>query len=332
MNKPAWLLALLAGLLVGGYSLIGMGSAPEPAKLNRASYLSPEALAAGKERRELDSLYSHGRYEEAEEAYLGFVERHEGSSDRDVQDHVGNARIRLGYISTKQKDFREAQTRFEEAQAKYKGLGAVPSDFGGIPDQAAYQAAAALNAEGKRQESVAAFRQFSKDYPLSPLVHGAHKRLRTFGGGKTTPEDDKLLQAAVAKQEARIRFESSVCGPKAIAYLLGLLKLPPKDYKELAKLCGTTDKGTTLEGMRNGLKACGLTTLALRVNRADFAATACPFIWLQGDHYVAVVEIGADFANVYDSLQGGVAAVRLPLADDPDFTADVIAFRPPGSK
>jgi ABC-type bacteriocin/lantibiotic exporter with double-glycine peptidase domain len=147
--------------------------------------------------------------------------------------------------------------------------------------------------------------------------------------GKPDKEAERLVQADVAAQEKRIRFEESVCGPKALAYLLPRLGKPALDYRELAKLCGTTDAGTSIDGMRKALKALGVPTFAFRLNRVDLARAPLPAIYLHFEHFVVIERIGRDFAEGYDAVAGHSLKIQLPSPDDRDFLADVILFSPP---
>jgi len=246
-----------------------------------------------------------------------------------VQDEVGEARIRLGYLAAKRKDFSAARGQFQEAALQYRGTGKMAADFGGIPDQAAYQAAVTLVAQGRNAEAEKAFTSFIKERPLSPLVNAAERRLVRMNGGKSKPEWEALLQEALTKQEKHAAFETSVCGPKAIARLLKLLGKPERDYKEIARLCGTSDKdGTTMEGMRKGLKALGIESYGYRVNREDFARLPLPALVLWGQHYLVLESITQGSASAFDPSLNSVSTSKLPPLDDPNFTAIVLTLSP----
>lgn len=260
-----------------------------------------------------------------------FVQENVTAKDPKVQERVGQARLHLAYDAAKQGDFKAARAVFKETVNQYKGTGAMRADFGGVPDQAAYQAAVCLVADGKPKEAEGEFVRFIKERPLSPLVHAAHRRLTRLNEGESRREWDELLQHAVSAQEKHIRFETSVCGPKAIAHWLPLLGKPTRDYKELAKLCGTTDAGTTLEGMRKGLRACGVETFGLEVNRADFNVLPTPFLLLEGDHYVLVTKVEPFRATVYDPRYNAEGRRDLPKLDSPEFSATVLTTTVPDS-
>ncbi len=264
----------------------------------------------------------------AEAEYREFVATHAKSPDKAVQDSVGKARLRLGYLVAK-KDFSKAREVFLETKKEYKGTGAMNPEFGSIPDQALYQAAVCLAAEGKSEEAEKEFVKFIQDRPRSPLVQAAHKRLARLNGGESKPEWDELLQKAVTKQEDIARFEMSVCGPKSIAYLLPRLGKEARTYQEIAKLCGTTDSGTTMEGMRKGLSSLGIESYAYRLNRQDLPKAKFPLLLLKDKHYLAAISLEGDVLTVYDPTYGAEMPLPLPSLDNPDFVANVILFSKP---
>ncbi len=252
-----------------------------------------------------------------------FVAMHAADKRPEVQDRVGAARIRLGYSLARTEGYAKARTAFLATAETHKGTGTQSAAFGGVADQAAYQAAACLVGEGKNAEATKEFERFLKERPLSPLATASYRRLQRLNGGESKPEWDLLLQADISRQEAHIRFETSVCGPKCLEHLTG------KDYKEIAKLCGTTDNGTTVEGMRKGLKALGKESWAVKLNRADLAKAALPAVLLEDDHYVIVEKIEGDTAALWDPRYRSSRPWKLPKIDDPDFSATVILLSKP---
>ncbi len=326
--KHLYLAAIAVPVLgLAVYGLIGPRRHPT-GKLS-FSRRSPEANAAAERRASADSLYAKRDFAAAEAAYRRIIADLKSSPNPEVQDEVGSVRIRLGYTAAKRKDFDEAREVFLEAEKKYKGTGAMSADFGGIPDQGAYQAAVCLIAEGKQAEAHQAFLRFISDHPLSPLVHAAYKRLVRMNGGEEDKQGQDLLQGAIAKQEKYVRFETSVCGPKTLSYLLKALGRPDPGYEELAKRCDTNDNGTSLEGMLKGLKSCGLGGYAAKVNRKDLASLPLPAVWLIQDHYVVLLAVEPTRALVFDPRRKGESHERLPAIGDPDFTAIVITLQKP---
>lgn len=266
------------------------------------------------------------------------IEKNKASKDPKVQDLVSGAKLRLAYHAAKQGDFAQARQQFLETAKTYRGTGVMGADYGGLSDQAAYQAAVCLVAEKRFKEAEAEFIQFMKSRPESPLVHACFKRLVRLNGGEPKPEYEALLQSAVTSQEKKIAFESSVCGPKTIEYLL---KTYPElgqrvgrtpDYKELAKLCGTTSDGTTVEGMRKGLEQLGLEVFAYKLNRQDLTGAKLPAILLEGDHYVALLQLTPQAMRVYDPRTRQIRDIKIPPLDNPDFFVNLLLFTNPELK
>ncbi len=257
-----------------------------------------------------------------------YVRKHEATKDPTVQDKVTFARMKTAFKLAGQGDYKTAELKFREAAKAHKGSKATSSDFGSRTDQAQYQAIVCVLAEGKRDEAIKQFRAFMKERQLSPLVFACHKRLGRLG--VVTPADDEALTMAAARQEAHIKLETSMCGPKIIEHILPLMHRPAKEYHELAKLCGTTDNGTTIDGMRKGLKAAGLESDGLKVNRDDFRKLRTPFIMLAADHFLAVTSRGINHATVYDTLREGEHTFDISKLDN-QFLANVIAFSLPVS-
>lgn len=316
--------AAFALVVVGGGVVAYMTTRPSPAKVKSPTVVQ----VARQDRSHADAVYGTPK---AKVAYKEFVDKWKKSPDKKVQDEVGAARIRLAYMQAKEKDYKSARATFKQTVSEYKGTGSMASDFGGIKDQAQYQAAVCLNAEGKTDEYRKALVEFIKTQPMSPLIHAAYKRIVKLDG-KATPEIDQILQSAANLQQKQIRFEMSVCGPKALVYLLKLAGKGDFDYKTLAKECGTTDSGTTVEGLRKCLRLHGLDYFGFQVAKADLPKIEVPAIYYSGDHYFVVTEIDAEAMTVYDPTFR--REVRVPIAanKDPQFSAVLLLKSAPSTE
>lgn len=288
---------------------------------------SPEALAAAEARVGADRLYAGGRFSDAGAAYEEIVETYASSPDPHTQDEVGIARLRLGYIAAKARDFDAARGWFLEAEREYSGTGRTSPDFGGIPDQAAYQACVCIAAKGDQANAVKAFERFIGEHPTSPLIHAAFKRIVRLEGGAPRPHQEALLQAAISKQEEHVRRELSLCGPRALAKLLDALGVPA-DEGQLAEACGTTAEGTTVAAMVRVLKERGYDARAYSLNRRDIEAVTAPALLLDRDHYVTVLSVAADSMRVYDPMLRSERTLRLPNRSSRGFRAIVITLNP----
>lgn len=265
---------------------------------------------------------------EVEKSPKTFIAKNENSKDIKVQTLVTRARMTDAYNLAKKKDYTAARTEFVEASYMHKGTDAMSPDYGTLPDQAAYQAIVCLDAEGKRDEARKEYRKFMEERKLSPLIHACFRRLERLNG-KPLEEDQALLESGIAAQEDRIKFETSVCGPKCLEKVLPILGAQAVSYKELAKLCGTTEKGTTMEGLKKGAEKLGLKPVGLELNNQDFLNMKKPFIWIQADHYLAVLEIKNNRVHIYDPRFNIDDWRDLPKEDDPSFRAQVLAFEVP---
>lgn len=304
MRNSAIAIVVLAGL--GGGTLLWVASRPKAEKPRTAP---PAAVAATPKS---DRALLH-----AEEAKAPVP-----------TPTVAAARLHEGHRAAESGDWKAARAQFLLA-AKAPAPKEAVGPFGSLSDQGLYQAAATLAGEGRDHEAKRAFLSFIKDRPGSPLVHAAKKRVDRFGDEAASAEAGRLLQIAVARQEKRIRFETSVCGPKAIAYLLPGFGKEKADYKTLARECGTTDSGTTVEGLRKGLAKHGVESWAYRLNRADLLAAPLPAIALLGDHYIVVERADERTIAFYDPSTGRTERRAAPPETAVDFSVDAVLFRQP---
>jgi hypothetical protein len=287
---------------------------------------TPGAIARA-ERMEADRSFYTPR---AREAYAGFIEKYKDHPDKVIQDEVGAARLRLAHAEANRGDFTQARKVFKEAAKEYKGTG-VSGDFGGISDQALYQAAVTLNAEKKTAEYRAALEEFIQKQTLSPLVHACYKRLMQLDG-KVKPEIEIAMQKAIKAQEEKAKLDAAQCGPKAVAYVLEREGKGAVDHETLSKECGTTKQGTTLDQMRGALQKHGLDYFGFKVGLGDLPKIACPAIWLDNDHYFVVLRVDGLRLTVYDPTFGSEKVVSFENNDDPKFGLLMLLKRAPGAE
>ncbi len=266
----------------------------------------------------------------AKQELQSFIHQYETKPNPKIQDQVGAARLKIGFLAAHDKNWSQARQAFQEAANQTKGSGESGA-FGTINEQGTYQAIVTLEASGKVDEAKMQYRQFIKQRPLSALCMACYRRLVRLNGGKTTDELTRLIESATKQQDANTRFESAVCGPKTLAYLceIGAIRAgsSPSDYKSIAKSCGTTDSGTTVQGMIKGLKVLGVNASAYRVNRQDLEKIQTPAIILIGDHFVTLLEVKSDSMRVYDTVVSGERAIKIPDFSNPDFFVNTILLR-----
>ncbi|MBA3725795.1 MAG: tetratricopeptide repeat protein [Armatimonadetes bacterium] len=281
--------------------------------------LSPAFLA----RSSGDRLYEKGDYKSARSHFESLVEKNKGSKDPDVQDQVGIARLRLGYIASKEGDFQEARTIFVQAAEEYKGRG-FGTQYGTLPEQADYQAAVCLQAGGSLSKARQAYLDFIKENQLSPLVHSAYSRLVRLNGGKPSAKYEKLIQSAISAREAHVRKQMAICGPKAVREVLARHKLRLPGLDEISKLCGTDDSGTSMAGMIKALKAQGLGATGLSLAFEDLETLPLPAIWLEAGHFLVITKVHGKSAEVYDPVDDSLSMRELPSANLDNYILNVI--------
>ena len=319
--KPVLILAS-AALAFTGISLFGLRKLNEPAP--SGIYESPEANVVYKARKEIDDLYARADWTKAKADYSNFVETYKWSSNKEIQDEVANARLRIGYVAAKEKNFDEARSVLEDADKEYRGTGAADPFYGSLNDQAAYQSVVCIESSGDQAGAEKGYLMFMKERPSSPLVHACWRRLKRISGGKSKPEHDEAFQAAVSKASKKRAIESAMCGPKSIAEILQVTKGTTLDYQVIAKECEVGKDGVSLEKMIEVLQTHGIKSEAFELNAKDFRSMSLPAIWLKDRHYVVLIERFGDSVRVYDSLYNSRTLDPLPKEDDSDFRAVVL--------
>jgi len=341
-----WTTAILGATLCA-FLLLHHSNTPSPQHPN-AERRTPNANIPRP--KEADRLYT-ANPKAAAPKYKEFIAKYKTAKDPIIQDQVGNARLKVGFLAAHQKDWTEAREAFLEADKQTKGTDRT-GDFGSVNEQGAYEAIVCLEAAGKKEEAKKQYTDFIRARPLSPLCMACYRRLKHLNGGVTTPNLDKLIDESTKKQDANAKFESSVCGPKTIEYLLRRQadkgdkaneadKISPAlqysstptlrnpSYREIAKLCHTTETGTTIAGMIQGLKAFGVNASAYQVNRQDLTKLKTPAIVLWGDHYLTLLKVNDRSIHAYDTRTRSEQDFPIPDYDNPDFYLNTIILGGP---
>ena len=313
-NTYAW--AFLASAVVAAATLFWITKDRQPQETEYAKALRS---------------YRSGEVDSAKSTFESFVEGNKTASSRETQDQVTSARLHLAYLDAKDKDFAGAARQFKEAASEHKGTDAVEPGYGTMTDQAEYQAAVCLASAGKTKEALSAFRAFIKERPTSGLIHAAHRRI-TLLTGKQTEDDAALLQAAVTKQEEIAKVELAMCGPKAAAFLVKKISQKEADYHDIAKAAQADESGTTMQGLKQALKANGIDLVGLELSRRALNKLKLPAIWLTDQHYVVLTTVYANEAEVWDPLVSNYRRIPLPKLEDVQFKANVLALEAPGTE
>ena len=285
----------------------------------KSDYRSPEqrALATALATKSADA-------NEAEKKLEKLVADTNSSSDPEIRDIGGRAKIELAYMAANEGDHEKAKALFEDVDQNLEGSGKIDPSFGTLNDQAAYQAIALLMKEGKSEEAEEALLEFIKERPLSPLVHGAVSRLN-----KLKPENreahNKLLDEAIAKQDEFAKERVAMCGPMVVSRAIELLGKTKVSEEVIANIAGTSiEEGTTMSGLQDSLSRYGFDSKGMMLNFDDFMKADLPFIWLVGDHY-RLVENRSDLTlQVYDPMINGKDELKLSDKNSDQFKTTVL--------
>ncbi len=130
---------------------------------------------------------------------------------------------------------------------------------------------------------------------ISPTNHEFLLRQKAIlhGGGKS--------QLPVDSQHSTISHQPvGDCGPRALAIACRQLGVKA-DVARLTHFAGTTDRGTSLEGLANAAGAVGLKAQGVQVNRLAFSDIKTPaVIWLNGGHFAVLLSVTDKIARIHD--------------------------------
>lgn len=194
---------------------------------------------------------------------------------------------------------------------------------------AEYEAIVCLEASHQSERAKWEYAKFIESFPTSSFAKAAFFRLSKLNGGEGDQHLQRLIEGAVHKQQQAIALESAMCGPKAIAELLARLGKGRTDYKEIAKVCGTTSSGTTVFAVCQALKGYGLDARAFMLNSVDFITTPPPFIWQFASHFVVVISKDDRHLTIYDPAFDSNSTMDTPRSDA--FIANIICIGAPVS-
>ncbi|MCU0317430.1 MAG: cysteine peptidase family C39 domain-containing protein [Fimbriimonadaceae bacterium] len=278
---------------------------------------------------EPDPMYialEQGRTNEAKSIARDFINQNLANKDPEIQDQVTQRRIALGYLTARDEGYGAAKEVFDHAAKEHKGTEAQDPAYGKLDDQAAYQAVACLQGQGKREEARDALLDFIKERPLSPLVYGAHKRYIQLFRDEDHEAANIALQEAITAQEEHRKAQIAACGPKVIRHYLSLKGLKVPSLDELKVRAATTESGTTLKGMKEAFRASGVEAKGLLTNLVDFLKTTTPFVWLKDDHYLLVITVLPRGVRVYDPFIDDEINMPLNVAPDSHFRATILSL------
>ncbi len=279
------------------------------------------------------SAYVAGNYRSAESTAAELVRRSPGPSP-EARRERSRARWVQAFTSARRGRFQEARERFALLRQESEGLRlpipgtegtekdkveakvAEPGDAT-LEEEAAYQHAVLTAHLGEKSAAEAEFVRFMRQYPESPLVHAAIRRVARLHGGDIPPEVEEVWKEAKAISQERERTrqrERATCGPAVLAELLRRREgrttpVTPDEVKELAKELGTGEQGTTLAALAKGAERRGWSARGLSLTwtglHGERKKGGTLVALVQPGHYVIIEEVTLNSVRVWDPQFGG---------------------------
>jgi len=331
----------LSLVLVGGGSWLARTSMPLARRVaynpegygGRDTKVEPEAkVEPGKAQSSADPLqpaldaYNAGQYRQAEEAAERLVA--EGRSTRDPARRKRAVRARwvTAFSAARRKELRLARERFAQLRQEASVLpdrgeqeAELGEDLPTLEEEGAYQHAVLTAALGERSAAEAEYLRFMRQYPESPLVHAAVKRIARMHGGDVPKEATEVWQAATAlarQRELERGRAQALCGPETLSAVLERCA-PEKaaTVEELTRELGTDERGTTLLALAKAARRRGLEAKGLRLSWKGLRETAAGkkgerktqlVALIRPEHFVVVEDVTAIGVTVWDPQAGGV--------------------------
>jgi Peptidase C39 family len=209
------------------------------------------------------------------------------------------------FATARTRDLKKAREAFAKAHESAKllkekratpKLGELPSPT--LEEDAAYQQAVCTMGLGQSQQAQAELIQFMRDYPTSPLVHAAMRRIARLNGGDIPAEAEAVWKQAKATQRTARQAEerlASLCGPECLVELLKR-RGERTDIEALARELGTTHEGTSLAALEKAARKHGFPEAeGVQVTMTGLKSQKLPLIAvLMPGHFVLVEKLEGD--------------------------------------
>jgi predicted double-glycine peptidase len=308
-------------LLAGGGLWWWRSTRPQPKLVytpeGYGGFVPARPKAAGKSKKPADPLqpavtaYNAGRYKDAEAAALRVIESAAKSKDPIERKQAAKAHYVLAFSAAPRKDLQLARDRFavlqqEAAKLPDKGKqGNMPGVVSPtLEEEGAYQHAVCTAALGDKEAAEAEYMKFMRDYPESPLIHGAVQRIERLHNGHLPPEAEaawnRAVKTAQAREKARER-ERSLCGPECLAELLRR-KGKKANIHALAREMKTNENGTSLQALADAAKKHGFSAKGLALTQKGLSKQPLPLAALVAPgHYVLVDAVTPKEVTVWDA-------------------------------
>jgi hypothetical protein len=172
------------------------------------------------------------------------------------------------------------------------------ASIGSIRSTDEYRGAKKAFSQGKQAEAKKLLLALSQKPGLEDLDRAFLERQIAFC------DSSKKLPEAPPVKPARTPIAFVECGPQALKIAAERLGVSA-DVAKLRESAGTTAEGTSLNGLEKAAKSVGLKAESLQVDKDALAQIQTPAVaWLDGNHFVALLEVGRDSATLHDPNDG----------------------------
>ena len=108
---------------------------------------------------------------------------------------------------------------------------------------------------------------------------------------------------SAARVAAAPAAASADCGPRAMLLACQTLGRPAT-LEDLRRQAGTTSSGTSLQGLAQAAQAHGLKARGVQMDLPALEQLSQPaIVWMDGNHYVALLSVKGDGATIHDPNQ-----------------------------
>lgn len=257
--------------------------------------------------------YNAGRYKEAEKEAQRVIDSLSKSRDEVKRKQALSARYLYAFSAARRKDLKTARERFAELKEAAKLQDKHPDELQPstndptFEEQAAFQHAVCTAALGDKKAAEAEYIKVMQDYPESPLIHTAVKRIEVLHDGHLPSyaeavwtQASKIADARQQAKNKQYEMKQSMCGPECLSKLLKHWNVSV-DPKVLAKEMKTSQMGTTLFALADAAKRRGLNAKGYSLTQKGLQKQPLPLIALiQPGHYVVVNSIELNQITYWD--------------------------------
>lgn len=260
------------------------------------------------------SAYASGDFKAAEVAAKKVIADARASNRKSAIKRsvsVASAQHIMAFSAARQGDLNTARERFAEAREEAEALPKAspsPPTPGEAPqptlaEDSAYQHAACTMGLGDNAGAERELVQFMRDFPESPLVHGAMRRIAKMHGGDIPKDVEAVWKSARViqrkTQEKRERL-AAMCGPEVVEELLRQ-NGKTVSVESLAKEMNTDGTGSTFAAMQKAMRNHGFDNAqGVRLTPKGLKQQELPVIALiQPGHFVLVEKIDSNGAITF---------------------------------